>query len=185
MLYSIKDNYFYNLCNTLIDIPFVSIISESLHVLLCLALLVSISYQSVLFLYIFSSNKKKYNYRELDLTPFYSELRLIEPIDGLSKYLLKHSLANIFIIYAMYQHLPLTSCTGKRTKKLRAKSRHVSFSIDSKGATVFTKQLLSYFLKWWIEYQVTPIFLLAIIYHGMVLYVIATCNISLILGWDK
>ena len=129
--------------------------------------------------------KKKPNYRELGLTPFYSELRLIEPIDGLSKNLPKHFLTNIFIIYAMYQHLPLTSCTGKRTKKLRAKSRHMSFSIDSKGAKVFTRQLPSYFLKWWIEYQITPIFLLATIYHGMVLYVIIACNISLILGWDN
>ena len=85
----------------------------------------------------------------------------------------------------MYQNLPLTSCTGKRTKKLRAKSRHMIFSIDSKGATVFTRQLPSYFLKWWIEYQITPIFLLATIYHGMVLYVIIACNISLILGWDN
>ena len=102
MLYSIKGNYFYHLCNTLIDIPFVSIISESLHVLLCLAPLVSISYQTVLLLYIFSSKKKKNDYRELGLTPFYFGLKLIEPIDGLSKYLPKHSLANIFIIYAMY-----------------------------------------------------------------------------------
>ena len=145
MLYSIKGNYFYNLCNTLIDIPFVFIISESLHVLLCLAPL-SLSHTRVYCFYIsFPTKKKKNYYCELGLIPFYSELRLIEPIDGLSKNLPKHSLTNILIIYAMYKHLPLTSCIGKRTKKLRAKSRHMSFSIDKKGAIVFTRQLPSYF----------------------------------------
>ena len=127
--------------------------------------------------------KKKPNYRELGLTPFYSELRLIEPIDGLSKNLPKHLLTNIFIIYVMYQNLPLTSCTGKRTKKLRAKAH--DFLHWFKRGNSFTRQLPSYFLKWWIEYQITPIFLLATIYHGMVLYVIIACNISLILGWDN
>ena len=58
MLYSIKVNYFYNLCNTLIDIPFIFIISESLHVLLCLAPL-SLSHTRVYCFYISFPTKKK------------------------------------------------------------------------------------------------------------------------------